>query len=90
MTLLSLDRNQLHSVILRSASVTLRFILVCRSVPHVTCRANSFQKVISFSLFAGPASFLLISLKHLGCEELIGRAVLWERVATTLGQGMWK
>ena len=45
-----------------------------------------FQKVISFNLFTGPASFLVISLEHPGCEELIGRAVLWERVTKALGE----
>ena len=48
------------------------------------CRAKSFQKLISFSLFAGPASLLVISLKHPGCEELIDSVMLGERVTKAL------
>ena len=76
-------------VILRTAFATQRLegmsSWFSRTVWNV-CRAKSFQKLISFSLFAGPASLLVISLKHPGCEELIDGVMLGERVTKALRQ----
>ena len=68
--------------------LTTRCTRLFRNFPLVTCMASCFQNVINFSLVIGPAPFLVISLEHPGCEELIGRAVLWERVTKVLGEPM--
>ena len=81
--------NAWNFVILRTACATQRLegmsSWFSRTVWNV-CRAKSFQKLICFSLFAGPASLLVISLKHPGCEELIDGVMLGERVTKALRQ----